>query len=50
MAIYDEFSRMGDVFSLGHWGDVLFDNMQIEGLNESQQVDLIIKKITNEVV
>ena len=27
MAIFDEFDAMGDVFSLGHWGDVFFDDI-----------------------
>jgi asparagine synthetase B (glutamine-hydrolysing) len=45
MAFYHQYANMGDVFSLGHWGDVLFDNMQIEELNVSQQADFILNKI-----
>lgn len=45
MAIINEFDAMGEVFSLGHWGDVLFDHQTKEELTEEQQVNLIIKKI-----
>ena len=47
MAIYDEFSRLdGEVFSLGHWGDVLFDDMKVpEDLPLEQQVETVLKKI-----
>ncbi len=45
MAIFDEYEAMGEVFSLGHWGDVLFDGQTSEELSEDQQVNLIIKKI-----
>ncbi|MCX6188991.1 MAG: asparagine synthase-related protein [Bacteroidetes bacterium] len=46
MAFLDEYPPMGDVFSLGHWGDVLFDSM---GLNEEAdfetQLRVLLKKI-----
>ena len=46
MAFLDEYPAMGDVFSLGHWGDVLFDSM---GLNEEAdfetQLRVLLKKI-----
>ncbi|MFD2916259.1 asparagine synthetase B family protein [Psychroserpens luteus] len=45
MAIKDEFSKMGDVFSLGHWGDVLFDSMNLEQLTTEEEVTVILKKI-----
>ncbi|MGC1204094.1 MAG: asparagine synthase-related protein, partial [Flavobacteriaceae bacterium] len=45
MAIIDEFDSMGDVFSLGHWGDVLFDKMCDNDLSESEILDLVLKKI-----
>lgn len=45
MAIYDKFDPMGDVFSLGHWGDVLFDNMHLPNLTEEEEVNVLIKKI-----
>src|SRR5690606_31934121 len=44
MAIFDEFNTMGDVFSLGHWGDVLFDDMGVaDDLPFDAQVDHILK-------
>ena len=45
MAIYNQFDNAGDVFSLGHWGDVLFDSMNLPELDESKQVDVLLKKI-----
>lgn len=46
MAIFDQFSSMGDIFYLGHWGDVLFDDMGVlDDLPEEQQIDIILKKI-----
>jgi hypothetical protein len=41
------YSSMGDVFSLGHWGDVLFDNAGVnEDLSFDQQALLIERMIT----
>ncbi|WP_353777926.1 asparagine synthase-related protein [Winogradskyella sp. 3972H.M.0a.05] len=46
MAIYDEYKTMGDTFSLGHWGDVLFDSMNVpEDMPQEEQIDLLIKKL-----
>lgn len=46
MAIADEFRSMGDVFYLGHWGDVLFDDMGVpDNLPFDNQVDVVINKI-----
>ncbi len=46
MAFIDEYSNWGGVFSLGHWGDVLFDDMGVpEDLPLNEQVNVIIKKI-----
>mgnify|MGYP001032882133 CR=1 FL=1 len=45
MAIFNDFDSMGDVFSLGHWGDVLFDKMCDENLNEDEEIAVIYKKI-----
>ncbi|MAM29025.1 MAG: asparagine synthase [Flavobacteriaceae bacterium] len=45
MAILDELKKMEGVFSLGHWGDVLFDRGAPEGINEKQLPELILKKI-----
>ncbi len=46
MAFIDEYAKMGDVFSLGHWGDVFFDDMDVpENLSNKGQVTVILKKI-----
>lgn len=45
MAIFKEFEAMGEVFSLGHWGDVLFDGMGTEQLSEEKEVAFLLKKI-----
>jgi len=46
MAIEAELNKMGDVFFLGHWGDVLFDSMGIsEKVNENDQILFIKNKI-----
>jgi len=45
MALNDDYATMGDVFSLGHWGDVLFDSMNLPQLSEDETVDVVIKKI-----
>jgi len=46
MAFIQNYDRMGDVFNLGHWGDVLFDDMGVpENLSIEQQVEVILKKI-----
>lgn len=45
MAIIDEFETMGDVFSLGHWGDVLFDKMVDGQLSLEEELEVILKKI-----
>lgn len=45
MAISNEFKEMGDVFSLGHWGDVLFDSQKPYLLDEGELPQFIIKKI-----
>jgi len=48
LAIIDEIKDKGDVFLLGHWGDVLFDSMgQAETLDEDQAVEVIKKKMLN---
>jgi hypothetical protein len=37
---------MGEVFSLGHWGDVLFDDMGVsDNLSIDEQVKVIFKKV-----
>ncbi len=45
MAIFDEFDSMGEVFSLGHWGDVLFDRGAPEGTQEVDLPELVVKKV-----
>ena len=45
MAVYNEFDSMGEVFSLGHWGDVLFDSMNLPQLSHNQQVNVILQKL-----
>jgi len=45
-AVLDKFSSMGDIFCLGHWGDVLFDDMKVDdSLPFDDQVDLMAKKV-----
>lgn len=45
-AVLDKLSTMGEVFCLGHWGDVLFDDMQVDDkLSFEDQVDLMAKKV-----
>lgn len=46
MAFITEFANLGDLFMLGHWGDVLFDGMNVpENLPLEQQLEVVIKKI-----
>jgi hypothetical protein len=46
MAFVNRYAALGDVFNLGHWGDVLFDNMGVpDDLSVEQQVEVVLKKI-----
>lgn len=46
VAVLDKFSNLGEVFSLGHWGDVLFDDMKVDDqLIFEKQVDLMTNKV-----
>lgn len=46
MAFIEKYAAMGDVFSLGHWGDVLFDDMGIpDDLSFEAQVTFLFKKV-----
>jgi hypothetical protein len=45
MAVIDSLKSKGDLFSLGHWGDVLFDSTTDKQLSEEEEVSLILKKI-----
>jgi hypothetical protein len=46
MAFIDRYESLGNMFNLGHWGDVLFDDMGVpDDLTFQHQVDIVIKKI-----
>jgi len=46
MAFIDHYASLGDSFALGHWGDVLFDDMGVpDDLPFEQQVEIVLKKI-----
>jgi len=45
MAVVYALKSKGDLFSLGHWGDVLFDATTNKQLSEEEEVSLILKKI-----
>lgn len=46
MAFLDKYAEMGEVFSLGHWGDVLFDDMGVpDDLTLESQVEVLLKKV-----
>jgi hypothetical protein len=46
MAFIDAYPTMGDIFFLGHWGDVLFDDMGVpDDLPFEKQVETLLKKI-----
>lgn len=46
MAFVDNYASLGDIFSLGHWGDVLFDDMGVPDLLPLEdQAKIIVKKI-----
>jgi hypothetical protein len=45
MAIYNQYANMGDVFSLGHWGDVLFDSMNLPPLSDEEEAGIVLNKI-----
>ncbi len=46
MAVIDEVAESGEIFYLGHWGDVLFDDMGVDdNISFDEQVKAIIKKI-----
>jgi hypothetical protein len=45
MAVLENFKKMEGVFSLGHWGDVLFDRGCPEGTTEKQLLETIFKKV-----
>ncbi|HMS32609.1 MAG TPA: asparagine synthase-related protein [Ignavibacteria bacterium] len=46
MAVIEEISESGNVFFLGHWGDVLFDDMGVKDeISFEEQIIVILKKI-----
>lgn len=45
MGVLDELKKMQGVFSLGHWGDVLFDKGGNGGIQDQDLVDYIHKKV-----
>jgi hypothetical protein len=46
MAVADELAPLGDLFYLGHWGDVLFDDMGIdENASDEQQYQHLRHKV-----
>lgn len=46
VAIMPQLKLKGDLFMLGHWGDVLFDSMGVDsGISFDEQVDSVIKKL-----
>lgn len=47
MAVMEDVSNLGDIFYLGHWGDVLFDDMGVnDNISEEDQLKVILKKVT----
>lgn len=47
MAFVAEYAKLGAIFTLGHWGDVLFDGMNVpDDLTVAEQVKTISNKVT----
>ena len=47
MAVYEQLKNKGDVFVLGHWGDVLFDGM---GMNSNATFDDCLEALYKKVL
>lgn len=45
MAVAEELGQLGDVFSLGHWGDVLFDSDELPSNDDENNIAYLKKKI-----
>ena len=46
MGVYKQLQDKGEVFSLGHWGDVLFDDVGVTAnVSTTEQAAVILKKI-----
>ena len=43
-AFMEEYKNMGEIFFLGHWGDVLFDNSNVSDDISFDELVLILKK------
>lgn len=44
MAVIDDIEKLGNVFSLGHWGDVLFDSENLQQNYSDKEILPLIKK------
>ncbi|MFH4964308.1 asparagine synthase-related protein [Gaetbulibacter sp. M235] len=45
MAFFDSFKTMGDIFSLGHMGDLMFDSFGLPQLSFEKEVDVLVKML-----
>lgn len=45
MAVIDAFRKMKGTFSVGHWGDVLFDSPAPKNLTEENAAEWLLKKV-----
>ena len=46
MACIEDYEKLGDIFCLGHWGDVLFDNLRLpDDLPFDKQIQILKKSI-----
>lgn len=48
MAVIDRLGQLGEVFCLGHWGDVLFESGAPESLQASDRMGYLRKKVLKE--
>ena len=45
LGVLDEIGSKGEIFSLGHWGDVLFDKVTNKELSLEGQIDYLLKSV-----
>lgn len=46
VAVVNELKNKGEIWLLGHWGDVLFDDMGVSStLSETKQIEILYKKV-----
>jgi hypothetical protein len=45
MAFIDAFKDMGNVFSLGHMGDLMFDSFGLQNLSFDEEVEVLVKML-----